>query len=578
MQLGFFAGAALGTLAAPATAVAASLSLTGALQTGDFANVAVAETVPSGAAGTAAASTLVVHYDAASKTYTISNATAGRSQSFGPNTQQTDTGSLITYRKTDGGTTDTLVLTHPTAFGKGGYQWVGAGLWRRARTGATGTVDAFAYGVQTDAAAVPRTGTGYYGLTLQGTGAWERGATSATGYGAMTADFAKGTVAGTGQADATDAATGSWVDRYDWSFTGSIGSTARAVGGTFALTTGNGSTTGPLRGWFYGPTAQEFGATVIGRGTSHQGAGVFAGVLLGSQTRYDNFATSLTALRGDQSFGTLSTFARSDFAPDGHYVRSYTNNDGISIDYKAATGLFVVRDTFNDTVLARTAALTSARLTNTRFLGYAAKAPLYGGTLRTDLQLFRRGADNPQIALTYTSFAHLFSTFTSATNDVEKIDQWMLFGLPTESGNTPRTGTATYTGVLYGSAVVDGHGVRTPGYDVVGTAQFTADFSAQVLTGGTLKPVLVDASGVRKSLGTLTMGRNEITSVGYPGSDTKLGVGAYAGVDGDLAQGDVNLLFYGPKANELGGTFSLSYALPVAGFGGTAQGMIVTRR
>jgi hypothetical protein len=166
-------------------------------KTGDenFTNDSVTGTAAvsaSSVTGSAALSTVTVAYNQASGTYTIYNGT--RSQSFAPSDRDNALSSLTltTLKRTSGTVTDTLVLTVPTQFRGRGYEWVGGGVWQRTTGTSGGSVDAFAYGVETVASDVPRTGSAVYDITLMGVGAWQNALTSLAGTGSLNLNFRLG--------------------------------------------------------------------------------------------------------------------------------------------------------------------------------------------------------------------------------------------------------------------------------------------------------------------------------------------------------------------------------------------------
>ncbi len=573
---GLLAGGALIAVANPSLALAGNTSLAGKLVSETFAGTSVtgaASTVPPGPiTGTAGASTVSVRYDAALNAYTVTNAARSRSQTFSMADAVTSADpKLVTFRKTGIGQVDNLTLTKATAFGKGGYEWVQGGWWQRSKATTLTTSDVVAFGIPTLDAAVPRSGNGTYALSIYGIGAWQRAQTFGSGSGTMSADFAKGSLTGNGDIFQFNTATKSLSSHDIWSFTARLSSSANTVSGTFGFD----GVSGSLKGRFYGPTGQEFGATVFGRGQNFAGTGAFTGVLLGSQTGYSNPASSLIDLKGDQTFGpNLPTFWGVTFNSDGTYKDRFFNGSPVSILYSAKDGSFAVRSVFNNEMLGSSADPVSAKLTDAQFLGYARSSALSGGTLRSELQLYRRGADNPEVQFTYLSFAHASYVFTAADKSRSTGDRWVAFGLPTFTDRMPVKGKGTYTGVIYGTALRDGTGQS---YRIEGKSSFLADFLAQTVSAK-MMPTLVDANGTRTALGTLT-GGGAIQSYVYPGQESKFASGFSAVLQGDgFGQAGIDALFYGPKATEIGGTFGFDFALPNGSWGGKAQGVVAARR
>ncbi|MEM8985891.1 MAG: transferrin-binding protein-like solute binding protein [Pseudomonadota bacterium] len=153
--------------------------------------------------------------------------------------------------------------------------------------------------------------------------------------------------------------------------------------------------------------------------------------------------------------------------------------------------------------------------------------------------------DNTFQAVSYTSFGIWASTDNSQNSLTVN---YALFGVETVLGDMPQTGSANYNGFAVGSLSTDDSGESF--FNLVGQANFTANFSAASLTGR-MELVQQDSSGTLLPWQIVDMTAS-IASGGNTFSGTT------AGVDDTSLTGAVNGAFFGPAAGELGGTFDLS--------------------
>jgi hypothetical protein len=140
-----------------------------------------------------------------------------------------------------------------------------------------------------------------------------------------------------------------------------------------------------------------------------------------------------------------------------------------------------------------------------------------------------------------------FGTWISGLNSLSPRSGSITVGARTNGDSVPSTGTATFIGAV-GGTYIDSAGA---GFLVIGNSSIGADFDARSLTFETTNNNtinLVDASpGTNSNLnlsGTLTYsaGSNNFTGT----------------VNGTGLTGSASGYFYGPAAEEAGGTFSLS--------------------
>jgi hypothetical protein len=195
---------------------------------------------------------------------------------------------------------DQLILssnTIPIVSSDGSYtsdivlSYVGFGSWfdgTVSGSNVNGTIDYFTYGAYTADSAMPRAGKGTYAFTLEGLIATTKvGFLSSTGQ--ATADFGAGTITfatksnledypdGTGFSGTASGLTLPPGATGPFSATATIASGANQFTGNFSYV-GSIAVTGTLNGRFYGPNAQEIGATFSGQSPS----GAIVGAIVGS--------------------------------------------------------------------------------------------------------------------------------------------------------------------------------------------------------------------------------------------------------------------------------------------------------
>ncbi|WP_428332617.1 transferrin-binding protein-like solute binding protein [Novosphingobium sp.] len=486
-----------------------------------------------GTAGTTSvgSSTLSVSYDAKSKDYTIS--VVGRSQTFTPgdiNASKSSSSGATVYIKTSGSTTDSLTLTNAGTSGALTYEYVGAGFWQRTVQGegtVSGSLDAFTYGVTTAASAVPLKGAGTYNLDLLAIEGTPYSVTPIAGQGSANVDFATGVIQINGVLLNSVHANTSFYSLSQ------ISGNQNSFVGNFQLSDFQ-TYNGTLAGRFYGPVAQEMGATF----SAADGASdVIVGTLTGrgsvSTTGVQEYDAG-TSVR--QSYTSTALTDSTGAATGQHDISGQTVTPvPIVVEYDSGTGTY--------------AALAPADLLPRASSGLAVPATtlVY---LNPDYQ-FVAGGQRSQVVSTSGGASAI-------TND------FFVFGNPTALGGVPRTGTAGYALNVQG-IVGDTNFKNLLNFN--GTGTLTADFSAGTLTAGSavsylptgsLSPTAV-ATGNFAATGTISATANALT-----GTVTLDGLGsAYSG--------PLNGQFYGPGAQELGAAFSASSA------SGTASGFFTAQ-
>jgi hypothetical protein len=145
------------------------------------------------------------------------------------------------------------------------------------------------------------------------------------------------------------------------------------------------------------------------------------------------------------------------------------------------------------------------------------------------------------------------------------VDHFEVFGLNTSATAMPTTGTASYSGVVYGRG--SDPAVSSGDVSVGGTGTVNANFGAGTLTASLNINVTPVNGGATQSLG----------SFGYSGTISGSSFNANAYAITPNAAGYINGGFFGPIANEFGGVFTLDTNLNSSQAGNLA-GVIVGKK
>jgi len=485
-------------------------------------------TTKTGVSGSSGASALTIHYDAATQSYSLS--VDGRSQSFAPadvDASKSDAGET-TYHKSDGVNRDYLTLfksppgaTHP-------LQYVAQGFWQRnVVTGSQQDThySAFTYGVAAPAAAIPRSGTAAYAIDTFGFASKPgQEPISFSGNGSFSVDFAAGLFSVMAYTHETQLVTGGGTlgGGIQLMATGHLSSSDGGFSGTAAYQGQLGTATGPLAGRFYGPSAQELGASFAGTGADGlAAAGSFTGSRDATLTP-DNL--TLTNLTHEQIFHTR-------LANSANGGLNWQNAE--TFQYGPPTSdLYGGQFTSADKIASADPNFTAYRKTFSS--SYDSED--------TTLELFKPGPTNTELALTYLSFGH-WSTTLNQGNGPHPIDQYFVYGFETPGQLLiGRTGSAHYQGIVYG--IGDGGVTR---YAITGSSHFDVDFSAQSYSGG------LSLNGAPKGGGSsVNLGSYDFNAGLISGQPQLAGL-----TQGGQIVGQINPIFYGPDAQEIGAPFSL---------------------
>ncbi len=439
-----------------------------------------------------------------------------------------------------------------------------AGVQYDLRTGNT-LFDAYAYGFDTAASAIPRTGSANYALELRG-GVASNGLPlrDIFGTGILVANFATNTL--TTQGSYALAALGSDsytvmrspIDRGDWNGSASISSNANAFSGTIAFDSSNTADfSATLNGKFFGPAAQEVGASISG--TASDGsrlAAAFTGkqdsALAGALNGLSSL-TGMTTLAGNAAYLDDSSALSTPGAGIDFDIGTIWDASAKSYRFKSSTaGTYGLDKSFLDTDKL-------AAQTNATYTAYHNAAG--------DARVLNTSASNPLIALTYTSFAEITSTTGMTLNPTT----WYVpFGAPTLDFQMPRSGSANYTGIVVGRG--DGPGA-TNASDLSGTSNLAVNFSTFAATMNMALVATSRSTGAVQNIGNVTYTGSIGSACPSCSQNSLSGYATTAGTSGSLTG-----MFYGANAAEFGGAFALYLNNATAGQASAFSGVVVAKK
>ncbi len=417
-----------------------------------------------------------------------------------------------------------------------GDPYVAAGIYYD-KTASTPYYDIVAFGFDTPDAAVPRTGFAGYAVNIEG---------MLTPYGGQPGQVLGTGVIGVNFATAAVTTYGALNNAVVGSLNGSgtLSSTANAYTGTLSFT-GSDTYNGNFQGRLYGPAAQSTGAVFS---ATSSGGGQFTGVMTGGvNSGLTDPSLTLSTLTATTTFATGEPII--GYVPGISPALQTGGAGGLTqIVYDPATSTYTLSPAFTqynpayftplNAITLSPASIDSAN-TNATFTAYTST----GLTAR----IFNSGASNPVIQLSYVSFADVVEINTSA-NAVGSypVEHFLLFGLPTNTLSMPSTGTANYSGVVYGSGgTYNGSQLEA----VTGTGQLSVNFGTSALTGSLTIIMTPAGSSSGQSLGTLPFGG---TIMGTTFNAT-FGAGVTAPGNNFVGGG-----FYGPQAAEAGAWFNVT--------------------
>ncbi len=484
--------------------------------------------VQSNSTGTGAG--LTVHYEAATASYTLNMGNGDETFTSDELSASSPAGTAV-YNKPNGSESDSLTLHTVSTSTLTPYPYGGMGVWQQTSTSGgdqTTTYTPFTYGMQTPTSGLPRTGAAEYSVDLIGY-VTQPGSTlkSLAGQGLFAADFLSSLFKAQVFPNETDMTTGSSVGTgVGLVAYGHLYSTTTAFSGTTNFQDGNGYYTGPFDGRFYGPAAQNVGVSFSGYNSS---GGSVVGSLFGANNGAAEPYTNLTLANiiTEQLFATQAV-QMFTIANDAGGTTMIAENGNLTL---SPDGSVVYASTPPVT-------FTSANLVASSRPNFTTYQETVNGE-PTELDVYKAGASNTELALSYMDLA----VWRQGAGTAQQPDQYVIynvFGIATAPAILARlTGSAQYTGVAYGDAM-DG----SSRYNVTGASTYSVNFSSQNYTGSlTLNGANV-AGGAGVSFGTFTFSSN----IGTNGESLQLSQG------GTLV-GQLSNQFYGPAADETGGSF-----------------------
>ena len=438
---------------------------------------------------------LTLTYDEASRSYTVAG--GGRRQAFGAIDRLTDRilGEARYATTNEFGSTDFLTLAVLSYTTGTPNSYVGMGYWQHNRPGAAGTQNTkfhtFTYGLDTPVAAVPRTGFASWDTDIFGlyTRPGERTRTM-QGSGRFDVDFANAAFITSG-------------NLAEFDVVGSGGSLTLHLDGGGSITSDGGvsgvisysGASGSLMGGFYGPAAQELGASFL---AVNDVGSVLNGAMTGKRNSQTVPSANITLLN-----------LQVDQILEGQYAGQInpigTASPGTPVSGAWSTPVGGVHVTAGgpssiEMLVGGIENLTPASSqSRANFDRYVGQSPTVSPVT---VDFYRSGASNTELALTYASFATWrWTTYDAPGGGAPTINDstfYVVYGLrPPASFLNGLTGTASYQGVVYGIGSTR-EGAR---YDLGGTSTFLVDFGAGRYSGS-LQVNGLDAGGSSHDFGS----------------------------------------------------------------------------
>jgi hypothetical protein len=513
----------------------------------------------------ASPATAIIAYDLQSKNYSIT--VSGRSQTFTPASADAinTSAQIASFKVVAGTTTDILTITKPGTSGAYTYQYVGGGFWQRSvQTGTSivGTLDAFTYGIPTLTTGVPRTGNAAYNFDALGTLVVPNGSPapySLGGSGRFLIDFSTGDLTGTGAFKEIDTNTNTQTAFNEpWIGSAKLSATSNSFLGTSQYNRFGIPFVGSLTGRFYGPAGEEIGAAIYGTSSS---GGAFAAALIGRKDPNGaGINLSLTGLSANQNFVTRSTFIQYEVNPQtGQMVRVVYANDPLQFSgggganaqfsYTQSPQSYSISDPHLGQMPVPTGTYGTGQIAPTQSDARFTEYSTTNGTTATSLRLYKTGAANSEIALSYASFGIWDQTQKPNTAGNNFTDTtYFTYGI--NSTSIP-VGSATYNGFLHG--VANSTQAGSDIYSLTGSFQFLANFTANTLTGSLTANGINQRTSATQSFGTYTLSQGQSQSI----TAGPIGFGAYLDAGANTSIGYVKGSYYGPLAKEIGGVFMI---------------------
>ncbi|MFC4255306.1 hypothetical protein GRI97_07710 [Altererythrobacter xixiisoli] len=424
-------------------------------------------------------------------------------------------------------------------------------LERFDRRNGVAAYDAMILGIDTPASAMPRMGRAIYNATLGGY-LMEPDAIPRNlyGEGVLAADFTTGQITGEGsysvRALTSSSAWGNITDRVldkgTWQSSAALGSGSNRFSGTMQLDGAN-DYAGSLTGGFFGPDASEAAGVFQLDGPDGRKLAGTVG------SRFDDRATMGVTELADLSKLTLMTSISIDttdgYSSDPTYINASSN--AVYLDNTSEQFPLVI---FRNAVSVENALLARNNATNTldssndnpAFRRYLYSAPNFDQ--QVDAYVF--DGQGGRIELTYSSFA---VARRADRPGQEWTPHFIAYGVPTTAATLPRSGLASYSGVVQGYGYV-GDDMRTDSYNLTGTSSMNVNFGSGKATSTLLLAGAHTQNGSMLDFGRYDFSGNITNEQNQVLID---GVADKSGYHGAL-QG----LFFGAAAAEYGGIFNLT--------------------
>lgn len=519
--------------------------------------------------GQAAVVPATIAYNAANNSYTVT--TGGNAGTFTPADRLADRfAGEARYRTASGTTTNYLTLVTAPYMNSGSNKYVALGYLQQNLVNGDRQdtkFSSFAFGLDTPAAAVPRSGKATFAIDVFGLESIVGQEPHIfQGLGRFDVDFAAGLFSTTTNLANTGLITGQGVSGGGIELTG--GGTLTSGSGAFSGNVVFGSPSqrlsGSLSGRFFGPAADEIGAAFSG---SAANGSAFSGAFTGRRdtTTFNPVNISFADMSVQQLFfGDATHLVVRRPKPGSSTTLQIT-------DYPSQLGLsqsrVQVEHLADGSVRFGTPSsdMPSGIYTPAMIVAGDANFVTYEQTIvgqPTRFALYKKGSANTEVALTYSSFGTYQSTATSDPFQTTANRVFFVYGFKTPfDALNNRTGTASYAGVAYGAAA-DPSGNFS---DVIGTQQFTLDFGTQ----GVIGSLALRAKTGLLDYGTFALNGRFFASTSDAILNIARGSGSPIGVS--------LINFYGPSGEEAAGPFRL--VVPDgAGAGHLINGVTVGKR
>jgi hypothetical protein len=377
--------------------------------------------------------------------------------------------------------------------------------------------------------------------------------------GELTANFATGAITVAGNAQSYTIGNHDVSSAFNYSGTASI--TSNGFSGSFLL----GGASGTWDGEFFGPDAQEVGAV------AHSGDSAttdYAVSLIGSSDLdFRGFETDLLHLSNVTAFYgyRLESSQIMDSATGKTKIEGGNSINGLGIDVRFDPG--AQSWSFANTFTYDQSDLSSAQSSST-WAVYGDVTPDANGS--DGLRLLKPGSGNPTVKLTYTTLGIWEYGVPNSTSEFTILRNWEVFGFPTAAADVPVSGSANYSGLVYGIAQSTGGGSDLF-YTLGGTVSLTANFTSGLWSGSLAPTGTARGGGGTRDFGTFSFANGAISGNELVSTDLKFGS------SGDV--GDIFATFFGPKAVEFGGGFNANMPDPVrSGYDLTVNGLFLGKK